>query len=133
MGNKKFNPAPFLCPSDDTQERARTAAFNGYRYSYSVNSFMSLLNVTKVHNASQKVLLLEEDTTTIDDGHATLANNSSINLLSVRHDRRRRPETATTGLQINGDCSGNAAFVDGHSEYIDRKTIHDPLRYDPTK
>ena len=57
----------------------------------------------------------------------------SIDLLAIRHDpKRRTPDNESTGLTLNGDRRGNASFVDGHAEYIARRTFHTPQYYEPT-
>ena len=139
-----FNEAVMRCPSDDYQFRVRIVK-GGYLYSYTMNGYMSCITgagispatdtvkkISQVKRSAEKVVLYEEDVQTIDDGHATPQNTSSINLLSIRHDATaRKPETSTTGMTLNPYGRGNAAFCDGHAEYISRTVMHDPKTYLP--
>ena len=61
---------------------------------------------------------------------APIVDNSAIDLLAIRHDRKKVPETEAT-WKTNIDRRGNAAFVDGHAEYIARRQLHTPFYYDP--
>jgi prepilin-type processing-associated H-X9-DG protein len=119
----------FICPSDDVNNRRYTGS-GGYRYSYSMNLLFSRYRVTQCKNPSNKVVLYEEDETSLDDGNSSPQDNSAIDLLAIRHDRTKRPETEAT-WRINIDRRGNAAFVDGHGEYISRSELHTPFYYDP--
>lgn len=134
-----IEPEFFQCPADEVAVRVRTVD-GGYHYSYSMNSYLihtppgsnvsQTYLLSQIRDPSNKLLLYEEDETTIDDGYGT-PNPGSINLLAARHDRsRREPDNATTGLTINGNCRGNALFCDGHVEYIDRNFLHQPYCYD---
>ena len=143
IGGAKFNEAVMRCPSDDYVFRVKSS----YHYSYVMNGFMSLVTgsgispaadcahkITQVKHPADKVVIYEEDVATIDDGHATPANNASINLLSIRHDSNAKlPETQATGMTKNPNCRGNAAFCDGHAEYIPRSLLHVATTYDPIK
>ena len=107
-----------------------------YRYSYTLNMlFASNPNLTNrityavVRNASQKVLLFEEDQKSLDDGnfHPTLTGGTYENYLGVRHDTQAKPGVADDGFK------GNVAFADGHGEAITRKQSRDAMQYDPRK
>ena len=128
------------CPSDDVASRARTTNYTGYHFSYVMNGLASPFTstatkfpVTRYVNHTRKIILYEEDENTIDDGYGTM-NVSSINMLAIRHDRKRvLPDNTTNGLTLNGDRRGNVCFADGHAEYIDRNSAHTPEHYDPFK
>jgi prepilin-type N-terminal cleavage/methylation domain-containing protein/prepilin-type processing-associated H-X9-DG protein len=151
--SRPLNPNLFRCPSDDTSNRLSQGPGGYYRYSYSMNMHMSGANVncprlTSIRNSSEKVLLVEEDPLTINDGHwspilvddnlqqvsvneltlavtpvATVASND---LLSSVHDRYKiEPDAATAADQLpNADHRGNAAFIDGHAEFAPRSYVH---------
>jgi prepilin-type N-terminal cleavage/methylation domain-containing protein/prepilin-type processing-associated H-X9-DG protein len=132
------------CPSDDLY-RARNTSYGPYPLSYSMNAYMTFtntsitphrttgINVAKIRNSAEKMLLMEEDVSTIDDGYATVDQAADINLLSIRHDPTAvRPDTVTIGISVNGNCRGNVGFCDGHGEYIARKLLHTPAIYDPS-
>jgi prepilin-type processing-associated H-X9-DG protein len=104
--------------------------------------------ITQVRHPAEKVLLYEEAESTIDDGHASpdLINSTgqALNLLAIRHDRRRvnaEPTGAgffctTTDRLIaffNGKHRGNVAFADGHAAYITRAEMHLPSCYLPKR
>jgi prepilin-type N-terminal cleavage/methylation domain-containing protein/prepilin-type processing-associated H-X9-DG protein len=126
---KPLSKEYFRCPSDDVSQRRYTAE-GGYRYSYSMSNKFTLYQVTKVKNPSNKVHLYEEDETSVDDGNSSPEDNANIDLLAIRHDRTKVPETEAT-WRTNIDRRGNAAFVDGHAEYIARRELHSRFYYDP--
>jgi len=144
-----INPSFFICPSDDVLTHVRTSVnasqYDPYPYSYVMNGWLSTnapsgpgngyqtLLMTQIQGPAHKMLLFEEDGDTIDDGYGTVEPDGFINLLAIRHDRRRTlPDNTTTGLTLNGGCRGNIACCDGHAEYISRNEMHTPYWYDPT-
>src|SRR5205085_1226642 len=92
---------------------------------------------------SEKIFLVEEDERTINDGFWAVGGwggglgvnwQPGPDWLSIRHDRTRRlPDVVpTAGSPIpNPDRRGNAAFCDGHAEYVQRSYAHDPAHSDP--
>ena len=141
-----------ICPSDDVTNRPGAGGSGPYPFSYSFNRFFTTDNgwqgVTKIQQcrrSSEKVLLVEEDERTINDGRwePHLGNyftdypvgEKGVDLLAIRHDRKRRipdvPNLGGWGWVPNPDRKGNAAFVDGHAESIDRNTAHAKEHFDP--
>jgi len=106
-----------------------------------------IVKLGALKNASHKVLVAEEDQTWINDGlfappaiskRAGVAPHPGGDMLSVRHDTQRKtPDIqGLEGLMsnvpnANGQRKGNAAFADGHAEYISRKDLHDVTRIIP--
>jgi prepilin-type processing-associated H-X9-DG protein len=98
--------------------------------------------ITDVVQPATKVLIIEEDEHTIDDGFATIfpytpsgsapnpvawASNPFTNLLSNRHDlgRKTQADTVTAAVPVpNLQCKGNAGFCDGHAEFVPRSYVH---------
>lgn len=128
-----------ICPSDrGIDGRSRKSQYGGYPLSYVMNSHASpwkganyKLPITRYLNPTSKVLLYEEDETTIDDGWGTM-DTGSINLLAIRHDRAPKvQDSSTVGLTENGDRRGNMVFADGHAEFIERVEAHRKETYDP--
>ena len=139
------------CPSDiltNHYENSADGSTDGpYYYSYSLNELMSSFtgnyyptdysvnpNVTmtpanrlsRVKHSADKILLIEESSTTIDDGCADLPNCD--NLISVVHDHTARyPDTYANfgGGLPNPKCRGNVAFCDGHVDYVSRSYVYD--------
>ena len=153
------------CESDDITARRELDPNKQYRYSYSMNQCLTLpkeyrskpyqfsvensirpLKLGIVRNASEKVMFVEEDSTTIDDGvwkpflidmstsPPTYRTGSNIvdadpgtttnpNQIADRHERRK---TKTEPLG-----RGNAAFCDGHAELISRVDIGTQNYHDP--
>ena len=126
---KPLSKTYFICPSDDVNNRRYTGS-GGYRYSYSMNKWFTRYRVTNCKNPSNKVVLYEEDETSLDDGNSSPEDNANIDLLAIRHDRTKKPETEAT-WRNNIDRRGNAAFVDGHAEFMSRRELHTPFYYDP--
>jgi type II secretory pathway pseudopilin PulG len=130
----KVSESVFRCPSDVNYESR--ASGSKYRYSYVVNNKMTcdykLTYVTgtvakklgNVRLSSQKVLLYEEDDSSIDDGSGWV-DGTKPNTVSVRHDRQHRyPENVNNVPMPNLDRFGMVVFCDGHSDAITRKLFH---------
>lgn len=95
-------------------------------------------SVTKIRNSSEKILLVEEDERSINDG--LWAGGVDIpgfyfvigpDLLSIRHDRKRvMPDRlllpwGSPGQKMpNGERKGNVLCCDGHADYITRNQAH---------
>lgn len=91
--------------------------------------------ITQVKNASEKVLLIEADERYATDGQTALSQQQTVvanwcNLLATRHDSiyRKRADWVPDGKNgdniINSPGKGNAAFCDGHAEYVPRSRVH---------
>ena len=135
----RFNEHLFICPSDDSSAHLRVFG-RPYPYSYVMNrnfdgSEFPDLKVTNVHNSSEKIILAEEDVSTINDGHwypGQVVNGTwdvttiAVELLSIRHEpRKMEPDGITAGNPIpNRQLRGNVGFVDGHAEYVPRAYVH---------
>ena len=123
----KFKLDLLRCPADDVTRRPRVLTPDPYAYSYTMNYLFSSYNTrtkfTNVRNPSVKLLLVEEDERSLDDGnwHPMLVGTNIENFLSTRHDRDKQT--------VEG--RGNAAFADGHAEFVPRKYTHDRRNYDP--
>ena len=124
----------YRCPSDDVN--AHFAANPQYKYSYTVNEMICgysgvnhpTLSTSKIVNAAEKILLIDESADTIDDGCWAWQSQlgDGRNVISNRHDKTK--ETVK-----NPDAGrGNAGFCDGHGEFIERRASFDPRHYDPS-
>jgi prepilin-type N-terminal cleavage/methylation domain-containing protein/prepilin-type processing-associated H-X9-DG protein len=141
----QFNPEYFICPSDDVTSHKTGGAGGGYFYSYAMNCLMDARlkttpKVTGIRESTEKVMLVEEDDQTIDDGYwspptyDTAGNvvRGGGNLLAVRHDRRKHQPDSTTTPLPNADLRGNVLFVDGHAEFASREFVHLDYHVNPT-
>jgi prepilin-type N-terminal cleavage/methylation domain-containing protein/prepilin-type processing-associated H-X9-DG protein len=145
-----INPEVMRCPSDDVNNRnppnGGTATWGFYRYSYCANTYVipttaagalvqpwNGLALTRVKRVSEKILLVEEDERTIDDGNWTAAGNGedTQNKLAIRHDRSRIMPDNQANWPRNLDRRGNVAFLDGHADFVTRSYAHDPQHFDP--
>jgi prepilin-type N-terminal cleavage/methylation domain-containing protein/prepilin-type processing-associated H-X9-DG protein len=161
--------ALFRCESDDVNNRPRQAEPKLYRYSYSFNTALPRpdrykgqpfnydgpakpLRIAQVRNSADKIMFVEEDAKTLDDGawspfildmttnpptffnpgNAAGApmvafvpgnNNSMANQLADRHERSKD--------QYNPMGRGNVAFVDGHAEFYSRVDVGKQEHSDP--
>jgi len=146
-GGGGFIPLEVLrCPSDDWENHqlnGNSSADGPYLFSYTVQTYVMnnsaypggtglydrSLNIGKVRNASNKILLGEEDPVTIDDGHwvndgGTKGTSAPSNYLSIRHEYKKAlPDDSTNWLK-NIDRRGNVTFLDGHGELVSRRTAH---------
>jgi prepilin-type processing-associated H-X9-DG protein len=93
--------------------------------------------------------LIEEDPLTINDGHWAPpiinpdnpndpdTNTGGGDLMCIRHDMiKAAPDTAppySAATFPNYGKRGNAAFADGHAEYVTRRYAHDPRHLDPLR
>ena len=138
----------FLCPSDDPSRRASIMTGGPYYYSYSMNGLMSgtiCPPIQQIRNSAEKIVLIEENALTINDGHwsppgyddaACTVLDASVNgtdLMSIVHDRQIKNPTADTGNSPlpNPDHRGNVNFADGHAEYVPRSYAHYISHLDP--
>jgi prepilin-type processing-associated H-X9-DG protein len=97
--------------------------------------------IAQVKNASDKILLAEEDPLTINDGawvapaidYRDGKDIGGSDLLCIRHDGyKAKPDAGWSGRDIpNIERRGNVNFVDGHAEFVSRKFAHDRGRIDP--
>ena len=137
----RLNESVLRCPSYDVSFRPATWGNTAYRYSFSFNAYMSgfinsffdggPIRISQVHHSSQKIMLVEEDESTINDGTWWPLGD----WMSIRHDRRRAlPDSdPRAGSPIpNPDRRGNAVFVDGHGEFLPRGEANTATFYDPT-
>ena len=159
MGN--MNPEALRCPSDNLETHTPNAPGGRYDYSYTMNMFFDshrwnnpslnygqkIPRLGAMKNASMKFILAEEDERTINDGFlappaAASPTRPSVevpggDMLAIRHDRQRRNpdpnnlQAIKTPSNQNNDRRGNAAFADGHAEYITRKEFHSVARVLP--
>lgn len=93
--------------------------------------------ITQVLHPTDKVMWYEESERTIDDGQGIVWSMTAgtYNLLAARHDRKKKivEDAPTSALPIpNPDVKGNACFVDGHVEILDRLSFHTHYRAVPT-
>jgi prepilin-type N-terminal cleavage/methylation domain-containing protein/prepilin-type processing-associated H-X9-DG protein len=139
-----FNAAVYRCPSDDPNSHRRFTLDSltiQYPYSYTVNEMICriewrgpTLRVNQIRNPSEKILIIDEAATTIDDGcwawQSQLGGNGNAdprNVLSNRHDRQ------TERAPQHKFGRGNAAFVDGHVAFIGRGESFDARYFDPAR
>jgi prepilin-type N-terminal cleavage/methylation domain-containing protein/prepilin-type processing-associated H-X9-DG protein len=140
------NPADVLrCPSDAWQEHplnGNAAADGPYLYSYTANTHVlarttaelpfpnTAVPLGSVRKSTEKVIVGEEDESTIDDGNWVIANGYGNNL-AIRHERRRFLPDNAGSWSNNLNKRGNVAMMDGHAEFSPRSYVHDPKNYDP--
>ena len=135
-------PDILRCPSDDIDPQ------RNYQFSYSTNYLITRLpymatgyedtndtqplRITQIVNASMKLLIIDESSTTSDDGCWAWMSQLGLgqNLISNRHMKRSEMHDLRTDPNAG---KGNACFVDGHAEYIERKLSYDERYYNPTK
>jgi prepilin-type processing-associated H-X9-DG protein len=135
-----------------------------YPYSYSVNRFFTGSSIGgrfiasgnggpcplgKAVNASQKVLVMEEDVTGINDGSFNWSSgddlSSRYSSVSVRHDGNgpefwgSTPSSASVFDDIHiARRKGNVFFADGHVDWIERHKMQfacygDPFSREPAR
>ena len=128
-------PQILVCPSDDVTNRPGTFNNEVYPFSYTMNAtvagvytnYLQPLNVTQISNPSEKLLLIEETEASLNDGDWW---PFGYDILSVRHGQDSRVQADSFGN--DDDHRGNAAFVDGHAEFVPRSYVQTPAHYDAT-
>jgi prepilin-type N-terminal cleavage/methylation domain-containing protein/prepilin-type processing-associated H-X9-DG protein len=156
------------CDSDDYNVRPHMTAPAAYRYSYSMNQMLTRPNqyqslpwaydgniwtgsktmkIQQVRNSSQKIMFVEEDAATLDDGvwspflldmsggKATYYSKGGTaggpptqspqfpNQLADRHELKKD--------KLNPLGRGNVSFVDGHAELFSRVDVGSRIYHDP--
>jgi len=134
---KGKSTALYLCPSDDPRSH-RTP----YPFSYTANwhifyyqDSVSIKNVSKIRNSSQKIMLIDESSETVDDP-IWAPENWAIdrqNMLSNRHDKRNENARSTNPEVSLRAGNGNVIFADCHGEFIPRKMALDAAYCDPRR
>lgn len=130
-----------VCPSDDPTIHMHVP--NGpYPYSYTVNESVccaaqvagrkghagyhagakDTLTTNKILHPEEKILVIDESAATVDDGcwcpqnYDPASADKCRNMLSIRHEKGiEQPTIANTDA-----ARGNAAFCDGHVDFIPR-------------
>jgi prepilin-type N-terminal cleavage/methylation domain-containing protein/prepilin-type processing-associated H-X9-DG protein len=147
---KQWTPEVLRCPSDDIENRPNTpSGFDPYTYSYVMNGYLesrpeagAKVKITQVRNSTRKIVAAEEDYASINDGYwapgsGDVTKAEARDFLSIRHERKKA-EVDVFGQSIpmnqtkNAEKRGNAAFCDGHAEYISRIEAHSAGRIVPT-
>ncbi|MGA2498924.1 MAG: prepilin-type N-terminal cleavage/methylation domain-containing protein [Tepidisphaeraceae bacterium] len=138
---KKLNPKNYICPSDNTAESRPSGV---YQYSYSINylitgyytsagpnqpyTYMETPHKnTQILSPSQKMLMVDESSSTIDDACWAPDHYMSDghNLISNRHDKSAERSTDPNYGR------GNVLFADLHADFVDRKLNLYPTNWDP--
>ncbi len=132
-----FNEALMRCPTDPYEARPLNGSnTEPYKYSYAMNGNFegrSKVRTTQIRNSSNKIIIVEEDDNSINDGlwspgDGNLGSTTERDLLAIRHDRKKMPgdpRNQNLKLHPNGQRRGNVAFVDGHAEFVSRQVAHD--------
>lgn len=165
LGSGHLNTRALICPSDDPAAHPVAIAPDvRYPFSYTMNVFLECrlpqvdglatayfgrsFKLSRVRQSSDKVLVLEESESTINDGATALVGfplpvgstpiPGPTDWLALRHDTAvLRPDTSiAAGRPIpNPLRRGNVALADGHVEFLSRAQVHDVItgRWDPSR
>jgi prepilin-type N-terminal cleavage/methylation domain-containing protein len=133
---KTLSPSLWICPSEPPH-----TMIGWYAFSYSINyNFTGWLqgarpprwmvqpcNMSHVRKPSQKIVLIDESSQTIDDACWAPDHyfSDQRNELSNRHDRSKESRADPRAGR------GNVACADGHYEFIERYKSFDPYYNDP--
>jgi prepilin-type N-terminal cleavage/methylation domain-containing protein/prepilin-type processing-associated H-X9-DG protein len=156
---KNLNPDFFRCPSDEIMQRVSVRpmgpAGDFYRYSYTMNGFFEddpyhnppaykCIPLPSIKGTADKISFVEEDAFTINDGwwgpQLTMPNGQGQymgwgpggDLADIRHDRSKAAPDVNTLPVPNAGRRSNAAFLDGHAEFIPRTQAHNAYYVVPT-
>lgn len=93
--------------------------------------------LSQVVAAAQKIMLIDEEVTAVNDGcwHSGGGEcpDGGTTSVSVRHDRGREYGDWRNDTQYIDRGRGNAAFADGHCEFVERRRLVNPAFYIPTR
>jgi prepilin-type processing-associated H-X9-DG protein len=155
LGN--FHESLFHCPADEVSQHPRSDMSKGvYKFSYSMNGLfasnprdMTLKpppppppRVTSTLSPARKMLVIEEDEISLDDGHFMVwpagFNGGYENFLGTRHTypRLRKPGTfqgPNVDTRKDRNERGNVVFADGHVELVTRRFTWTSQATDPTQ
>ena len=133
-------PRYFRCPSDIIENHTRI--LDGiYAYSYTLNNYVAadafwaappltpIRNFAITHQ-NDRILLVDEDESSADDGNYLPEYAPYPNLLAVRHDLNRRSRTSSS-FNLDLYRRGNVLMVDGHVDFVDRAWMRVVSHYDP--
>ena len=149
---RPVNEAVLRCPSDDWEPRRRFLHMSGlppygYAYSYTLSRYLGnvgaeRLKLQQVRSTANKILFVEEDVRTMEDGMwldplvVRVVGRSNSNPwfpvwepISARHELPRDtdnippdgPVTQATATSLFMARRGNVAFADGHADYVTRE------------
>jgi prepilin-type N-terminal cleavage/methylation domain-containing protein/prepilin-type processing-associated H-X9-DG protein len=115
-----YVPDPVLSSSQQATAYAQTngvAARDGFTFNGRISS---------IKRPSEHILLIDEDEQSIDDASANLnAENyvtvGNVNAIAARHELRFKKTKGLGTTTATEDARGNAAFCDGHGEFMSRK------------
>jgi prepilin-type N-terminal cleavage/methylation domain-containing protein len=150
-GQKNTLESIFRCPSDASAEQRVQPRF---AYSYSMNIYFDprgpsrypafagpATRLSTTRNASEKVLLAEENEVTINDGYWVPGVGPDANpatwicewdWLSIRHDNGQREFANRSPARVpldqlnNKGRKGVVVFADGHADVVARDYAHHP-------
>lgn len=122
-----------------------TQMLPAYPFSYSVNynftgyARSGRLRLSRVVQAPLKAMVIEEDTTAINDGawHALNADSVAFRYtaVSVLHDKDREMRNPIEVTSSHPDYwwwgRGNVVFADAHGELFERGLLNSKLHADP--
>ena len=158
---RRLNPMLFRCPSDDWQSHKDLDGdtdFGPYYFSYSMNARLSNtfpqyntdipglyrpLKIIKIKNTPEKIVFIEVDERVIRDGmwdpQDFPGTNGRIEQIGSRHGPYKGlvsdPKTGAwqSDPAIDARKFGNAAFADGHVDYVSGTFARDPTHLLPYK
>jgi prepilin-type N-terminal cleavage/methylation domain-containing protein/prepilin-type processing-associated H-X9-DG protein len=146
-----WSPEVLRCPSDDIYNRPNTpGGFDPYRYSYTMNAYMESrpqgsspqkVKLSQVRNATQKIIIAEEDYASVNDGlwspgGGDINASSTMDFLSIRHEKKKAADDVfgtaiVLRTSANAEKRGNVGFLDGHAEFMSRAEAHSAARIKP--
>jgi prepilin-type N-terminal cleavage/methylation domain-containing protein/prepilin-type processing-associated H-X9-DG protein len=82
--------------------------------------------ISDIRQPGQIILLIDEDSKTIDDGNCVSKweiwiTNTSVNTVADRHETKVKRAGTSTNPQPTQNARGNVVFVDGHGGQLTRK------------
>jgi prepilin-type N-terminal cleavage/methylation domain-containing protein/prepilin-type processing-associated H-X9-DG protein len=141
-----MSPKVLRCPSDEYETHMQTIGSSTdptdkYTFSYTLNESICnhvnrvnrqpILVRSQIRHSSNKILVVDESSTTIDDGCwysvGGAAVGSTRNVISIRHNKAAE---STTDQHAGW---GNVAYADGHAATCPRINSTLPEFYDPLK
>jgi type II secretory pathway pseudopilin PulG len=131
-------PELYSCPSDPPEERRPGRypfVYSGNWHVFFFDKTLSVERITRIPRSSEKIMIIDESTETIDDNVWAPGNwfGDRQNMLSNRHDQRRERARESNAEETLKRGRGCVVFADGHADFIDRRLAMTDTYYDARK
>ena len=131
-------PDIYSCPSDPPEDRRPGRypfVYSGNWHVFWFDAVRSVKTITEIKRSSEKIMIIDESTETIDDNVWAPGNwfMDRQNMLSNRHDQQRERARESNAEETLKRGKGTVVCADGHADFVDRRWAMDANYYDAKK